>query len=134
MQRLVCESCGYDLNGLDESGVCPECGHNIGLSAKAHADWISSARIRALWPPVMRVSLLVLGFAVFIAMIEYPWRVHHSATSTIYLIVGGWGVAVFCFAVRLDGHDSACRVWAAFLLGIAMLLFAGIGSIPTISC
>jgi hypothetical protein len=32
---ILCESCGYTLNGLPESGNCPECGTPIALSTTA---------------------------------------------------------------------------------------------------
>jgi hypothetical protein len=39
---LLCEACGYTLNGLPDDSNCPECGKPIAESARAH-------RTRPLW-------------------------------------------------------------------------------------
>ncbi|MDQ3440913.1 MAG: hypothetical protein M3478_11250 [Planctomycetota bacterium] len=39
---LLCEACGYTLNGLPEDSNCPECGKPIAESARVH-------RTRPLW-------------------------------------------------------------------------------------
>ncbi len=31
-RTILCESCGYDLTGLEPSGTCPECSRPVGLS------------------------------------------------------------------------------------------------------
>src|SRR5688572_20923120 len=49
---LLCEGCGYILNGLPDDGRCPECGKAVAestvLAARIHPEWESSGS-RGFW-------------------------------------------------------------------------------------
>jgi hypothetical protein len=49
---ILCESCGYDLDSLDSSGACPECGTPIADSLPSHrpgSPWQQSRGLNGWW-------------------------------------------------------------------------------------
>ena len=61
---ILCENCGYILNGLGSSGNCPECGTPIDLSLSPHYRvpplWEADDRHRPKWLRWLLTSLEVL--------------------------------------------------------------------------
>src|SRR5580704_4669314 len=71
---VLCESCGYILNGLPESGNCPECGSPIDLSvAERH-------RTPPVWEDVERGAFVRFWLATG-QIIFQPTRFFRSSTS-----------------------------------------------------
>ncbi|MCA9294921.1 MAG: hypothetical protein KC983_00355, partial [Phycisphaerales bacterium] len=80
---VPCVSCGYSLKGLDESGVCPECGTAIEKSltgdALVHADarWLRTlylGQTMIAQGPIVIVMLLTLGIALMIVRLAVAGR------------------------------------------------------------
>ncbi len=49
---MLCESCGYVVHGLDEAGICPECGKSIEESLPERREgsaWQGSRTMRNAW-------------------------------------------------------------------------------------
>jgi hypothetical protein len=73
---VLCEDCGYMLNGLPESGRCPECGSEIELSV--------SQRFRQTppWEVIGHSSPKWLRFVVTtLEIIFHPKRFYRGSTS-----------------------------------------------------
>ena len=73
---ILCENCGYMLNGLPPSGNCPECGSNIDLSV--------SERFRqpCLWEAIGDSRPKWLRFLITTAQIIFrPKRFYRGSTS-----------------------------------------------------
>jgi hypothetical protein len=71
---ILCEACGYILNGLPESGNCPECGSPIDLSVAV------GRRTPPVWEDVER-SAFVRFIVTTTEVIFRPTRFFRSSTS-----------------------------------------------------
>jgi hypothetical protein len=62
---IACGGCGYNLRGLERSGLCPECGHGIQSTlawlTDARAAWMRSVASGAMW---IGVGTLIGGVAL----------------------------------------------------------------------
>ena len=93
---LLCEGCGYTLNGLPLTGNCPECGKPIEES-------VGSNRVMSVWEDV-----------------PGPWSFWRTSKQIIFHPTRFYST----LATRRDAHPAfqfAKRHWvaASFLLGLA---------------
>ena len=72
---ILCEGCGYTLNGLPEDGRCPECGKPV-------AESIDAARTAPAWehPEVHRPAAFVATTAAVSGWPEPRTRVRSAIT------------------------------------------------------
>jgi hypothetical protein len=116
-QDIPCIRCGYDLRGLRDVGLCPECGTFIAESiAQFAAQWAASqplAQAPRLW--VMKLalgctllSLLALAaFAISAAQlaVDPEWRVAWMPVE-ILMVIAFWLIAAREPTSRVYGRTS----------------------------
>ena len=75
VQGVPCKQCGYDLSGLAEDGVCPECGFSIELSlAEDLLEYSAPAYLKSLHLGVNLILLaLTIKFLSFIAALGFAF-------------------------------------------------------------
>lgn len=87
--ELLCESCGYTLDGLPTLGACPECGRGISLSLPASrlgSPWQSDRTVRS-W---VRTNYLMLRRPAAVFDLLRVDRTHlHSLLLVNLLLAGG---------------------------------------------
>src|ERR1700733_2198554 len=98
---LLCEGCGYTLNGLPLEGNCPECGKPIPQSVGEH-------RILPAWEDPHRS---IRGFFVTVSRLLFaPTNFYRTlitrrnADDDAFFAVVNWSVASFFFAMAAMGH------------------------------
>ncbi len=112
---LLCEACGYVLNGLPEGGNCPECGIPTAESA-------ASRRVPPSWEtetrPLRRLG--AFGVATFECIFN-PTRFFRSLTlrstgnrSRQFAAIH-WSIAAVLFGISAWGH----AVWSGAFMGLA---------------
>lgn len=98
---VLCERCGYTLNGLPESGNCPECGSPIAESTindgRTLSEYELSPSARTFWKTTMRVLFDTKRF----------YRTLESRADTT--LAGGFArrnraMASLLFALCATGH------------------------------
>jgi hypothetical protein len=101
MRDLPCAQCGYNLRGLGDDGVCPECGAAIGESVARFMIMRAAARPLAEMPRGWVVKLAIgctmlamLGVAVFLLttahlLLGVPWR-NAWAPIEILVVIALW--------------------------------------------
>jgi hypothetical protein len=97
---LLCEGCGYTLNGLPHTGNCPECGRPITQSLGGHRE-LSSFE----WNPSVRTFLLT-SLSIWFS----PAQFYSSLTTrgdtreSLFFARVHRGVAAILLAVAFVGH------------------------------
>lgn len=140
---LSCVGCGYDLFGLPEGGVCPECGVDIGRSisgdhllgsSKAHRQRLERGARRALagaWVAWITLGVLAVDVLVGLALPASgvrPWPLIIAQTP-LWLGLSATGVLTglgWCDLLRDDPDriGDATRGWTMrkLLLGWAFYI------------
>lgn len=112
-EPLPCPHCDYDLTGLTEGSVCPECG--AGFDASELRSLSPDARYRRYWRAIGIRALLAVGVTtllVLISLLSSRTRLHSRAPvywgmmlSAVLLVAlaiwNSWRIA------RLAERDSA---------------------------
>lgn len=80
LQILTCARCKYDLSGLPDDGVCPECANPIGDSIR---------RRKRPWPKWLRL-LRTAYFTAFATLIAAPYALPPIARALGLPVVWGW--------------------------------------------
>jgi hypothetical protein len=98
---LLCEQCGYTLNGLPLEGNCPECGkpirESVGEHRKLPAWEVSHRSIRALFATTSQVLFAPTNF--FRTLIT-----RRAADDDSFFAIVNWVVASIFFAMAAVGH------------------------------
>ena len=96
----TCPNCGFSLNGLPESGACPECGCGY-----------TPSNARTFVPPTLSRALyhigLPLAIALLMAVISVAFAAQQRGATDALLLFG--------FASFIAG--IACVAWAAWRAG-----------------
>lgn len=75
---LPCASCGYDVTGLPDDGLCPECATQIWLSRNTQTLWSVPPKARR----GMRIGCLLMLFGhLTFAVITLPYLILHASTT-----------------------------------------------------
>lgn len=116
---LLCESCGYVLEGLSFQGNCPECGAPIAHSLperRVGSEWQKRASLRAWlrtsWSALTRPRLLFSTVVIDAASAERLLRINLWAAA----------LAIGLTYINLIGYVRSSHVLAA--LGASLLLVA----------
>jgi ribosomal protein L37E len=116
--EIKCRKCGYQLRGLNERGVCPECGMSIASSKQA------------IWNRRVQDRHFFLKRFVIAAPCIY-------AAWVLACVLGGKGTAFIAWypiyplyaCLKLLGIDSLSATGAMFVFYIGCPLFyAGVGA------
>src|SRR5450432_208159 len=98
---LLCEKCGYTLNGLPLTGNCPECGKPIAESIGEHRKlpaWEQPHRsVRGFFLTMYHVLFTPTNF--FKTLIT-----RRAADDDAIFAIINWGVASIFFAIAAMGH------------------------------
>jgi hypothetical protein len=103
IESVSCKQCGYDLSGLFEYGVCPECNYSIALSLEEDLLEFSSPKylsslhlgVRLILISLVIKFLSILGSFVFsfvLAMYSMPTDLVELLSSLVDLVSVGFGV------------------------------------------
>ena len=110
-----CRTCQYDLSGLNESPVCPECGALYVPPPMKTAFWLELREDRfryapAIWGTSLAAAMGTYWITLLLAMVPILWLGHN------------WSTALFV-ARRDLSHDEFPVLWpVAILIGLAPLL------------
>lgn len=97
---ILCEGCGYTLNGLPETGNCPECGKPIAQSLGGHRK-LSEFEIR----PSLRTFLVTSAAVIFQPRAFYSNLTTRGTTRPAKLFVGvHCAIGATLFTVAIVGH------------------------------
>jgi hypothetical protein len=107
---LLCEGCGYTLNGLPLSGNCPECGKPIEQSIGEHRDFSLFERAPSVGAFVRTTAAVVFSPRWFYThLIARESRPAVRLFSEIHL-----GLASILFALAATGH----YLWVIETIGL----------------
>lgn len=99
-KRLLCESCGYDLEGLPDEGACAECGRRVVDSwpeRRAGSAWQQRANPNAWWTTARMVA----------AQPRTMWeRVRVDTTTSNTLMMTNAGIAAALPTVAMVSSSS----------------------------
>ncbi len=136
---LLCENCGYVLEGLDERGSCPECG-------KAVSESLSMKRVGSPWqrrPGLgswISTIRMVVGrpVAIWNVVSVEPLRAAYLTMINIVLACAGPAIAMLVFSLMPPLHNrdwfgaalvSFLATWAIgapVVSGLSLIEYAGI--------
>jgi hypothetical protein len=126
---ILCESCGYTLNGLPRSGNCPECGKPIADSAAAR-------RTPPAWeiPGIRPIRAFVsTTFEVLFRPTDFyrtlPTRDEHSAAKSFALLHWFFAAALFATAGYIHAGWNFGSIFppgTPILLRISIFLALGV--------
>lgn len=140
---LRCQQCGYDLQGLDVAGRCPECGLANGESIVFAVDPDASrlpqlADARRVGDAVLWLAVCMLMATVSLAI--RPLLLQLDTVAPVWDVVppiladdatlwsAGWSILGLIACLMLApprGREPSSAVWRDIgLLGIGLLLFA----------
>ncbi len=110
---LLCESCGYTLDGLPSDGACPECGRAIVLSSPARrsgSPWQATRTVRS-W--VATNYLILRRPAVLFDRLRVD-RTHRNSLLLVNLLLAG-GLLAAPWVGTLIGDPARHARGSAFL-------------------
>ncbi len=144
IQGASCKQCSYDLSGLVETGVCPECGLAIErsltedfleFSAPAYLKSLHTGVVLILTAIIMKtaivLSILGLGFLSSSNTTGIEWvftGLRFFEFGVSLLLAGGWWMFSAldpAFVGRLDGstYRKAVRITTLLGAGVSVVLF-----------
>jgi hypothetical protein len=118
---LLCEGCGYTLNGLPESGNCPECGKPIAESIGSQRilpAWEVQSDRRSFWATTYQVTFHPTSFFRTLATRRNQQLALKFARLHWLIAALGFGLASlshFVWYRRMYGRNSIPRFWAQAL-------------------
>ena len=130
---VPCTRCGYSLQGLDMTGICPECARPIADSLLAH-----QRHSPAHLPPWLRIYRTAIMTSA-ITLLAAPFALPPAATalgikvlrksgmfgeiwSNCTAVAGLLGIAIF---LALCWHRSVRWAWPVGLLSFMMIVIGG---------
>ncbi len=141
LSEILCSRCGYVLNGLNNNGVCPECGHPIEQS-------LGNERIPPAWesPPsgnrfkvfVTSTMEIILRPARFyrtlnvrgsVAAAQGFARIHWWIAGAMFALAGSTHAVWFSYRVAPMAPDFPGGPWAMFailLFGLTLLTYVSL--------
>lgn len=143
VQGVRCKQCGYDLSGLSEAGVCPECGLAVERSLTEDLlEFSAPAYLISLHRGVFLIlTAIIVKVIILFAAIGFGFSVALSGGSTVFLEQGmnvlgfvsslmlalGWWMFSApdpAFAGTLDGSTSrkVVRVTTLITAGVSIVL------------
>ena len=130
---LPCEVCGYDLRGLDRTGVCPECATPVANSIRterlqfANGAWLATLHrgakmviAGAALAPIALVGSIVVGLATGAGEVSALLGVLVVALMIVVACRGWWHLAA-----RDPGGATGRSVVAMYLRVSAVVFAAG---------
>ena len=84
---IPCQNCKYNLRGLNQTGLCPECGWPIWVSVRSHFEPAASGR-PYLVATLVGLTLILLSQLqhTLLADANVPWL---TVPSIVAFLVGG---------------------------------------------
>ena len=129
---LLCERCGYVVEGLATDGACPECGKPI-------AESLPERRVGTLWQQerdlntlfaTMRETLFSVGYTLWCLRADATSaRSLRTATIVMSVVIAAWpAFALTEFTLRMNGAREPYTGFQSAMLWIAPL------SAPLVLC
>jgi hypothetical protein len=124
---LLCERCGYVLEGLDQSSVCPECGKPIAESLperRIGTPWQQKPGFKSLvrtWWMTLRHPKKILDMATP----THPQRLPLLTILAASLIASmGWILPLFLPTKNADDFpDTSILIWIIIIFAFALIPF-----------
>lgn len=162
IEGVSCKQCGYDLSGLSEEGVCPECGYSIerslteDLLENSSPGYLASLHLGVF----LILTAIILKLLIFISAFAFGVTIAISGGSmvilsysllmasflaAIFVAVGWWKFSAPdpAFTGQLNGSTSrkVVRVTTLIIGGVAVVDLplqimtggSGVGSLAVIS-
>jgi hypothetical protein len=116
-QDIPCIRCGYDLRGLSDDGLCPECGTSIATSTAQFAAKSAAspplAQAPRIWVMKLAIGCTLLAllalaaFAISAAQLAFDpdWRVAWTPVE-IFMVIAFWLIAAREPTSRAYGRTS----------------------------
>lgn len=119
---LLCEGCGYTLNGLPAGGNCPECGKPIAESVGNHRELSAFERHPGFSTLLQTTSRLLLRTSEFYRTVT----TRAGAPAAGQFAAVHLGLAVILFSSAALGHflwilESAVVPWSALVVSLFIL-------------
>lgn len=131
----ACKHCGYDLTGLDDATLCPECGRNPEKSPRLHPSTWVALRLFGL---LVAFDLAHVVWTYTVPVSRWHSRVIYGAAAdavlSVHLLVIGVLVLLLAAALLLGSGTPARRdhetkfylILAGLALMMMKLLYTGV--------
>jgi hypothetical protein len=135
---ILCEGCGYTLNGLPEPGKCPECGRPIASSLGHHrrpSPFELDSSPAAFWKTTSLVLTKPASFyATLTTRADHPRAItfafRHRLMAAVFFGAAAWGHLLWVEATMSPAGSAARRgvllLWGILLPPLVFALMSGI--------